>query len=300
MKKLLLLLSIIAGVALTANAREVGDWFIDEATGMPVMVIYVDQSGEHGLLMAPSGGYSTEKSLQLNIKDIQRTKKKYDKKLQKIWKADAMKYGVDITYMDEYIAQADELFNAVITWLPNMPLQSGSKITEQEERKMLRNIAPEMTGNGQHDQQLIIDYCEQNGVDLAYYFYSIDWCLKLGEGWFIPGNEELELYATSFSSGVGVHMTKAESVQKASVLGWKSWMLSSVFPLTVRSSTFTECPWENIGDNKGKTAIIIRTNDANFQDNYYMLGQGVALGKMYYAFFRNNQFFGHITAFKYF
>lgn len=299
MKRLFLYFCFIS-VTIFASAWEVGDWFVEETTGMPVLVIYVDQSGEHGLLMAPAGGYTTKKSLMHDIKSIQRTKKRYNQVLQKRWKAEYVKHKVDFTYMDEYISQSDELFNAVIAWLPNMPLQSDSRIPEIEERKMLRNIAPEMTGNGQHDQQLIIDYCEQNGIDMSYYFYSIDWCQKLGEGWFIPGNEELELFASSFSAGLGVHMTYAEVMKAVSVLSWKKWMLSSVFPTKVRSSTFTECPWESFGNNKGKTATIIGRNDFNFQDNYYVLDQSDMFGKYFYAFIRNDQYWGDVVAFKYF
>ncbi len=299
MKRLFLLLFILSAV-MNAKAWEVGDWFTEEATGMPVLVIYVDQSGEHGLLMAPSGGYTTQKVLERDIKNIQNYKKKNDKMMQKITRSSAIKHNVDVTYMDEYIAQADKLFDAVIAWLPNMPLLSGSKVSEKEERQMLRNIAPEMTGNGLHDQQLIIDYCEQNNVNMSYYFYSIDWCRQLGEGWFIPGNEELELYASSFSKGLGVHMTLKEAGQANAVLTWKRWMLHSVFPFSVRSSTFTECPWEDIGNNKGKTATIIGRNDLDFQDNYYVLGQGGTFGDIFYALVRNNQCFSHIVAFKYF
>jgi hypothetical protein len=269
---------------------------------MPVVVVYVDQSGEHGLLMAPSGWYQKESDIQEYIQDLQQYKKKSDAKEQKRSRARARKRGIDVTRMDEYIAQSNELFNAVIAWLPNMPLMSIPNIPEFEERRMLRNIADEMTGNGQHDQQVIIDYCEENGINMAYYFYAIDWCRQLGEGWFIPGNEELELVVSSFTPGIGKYQDLDQSQQTVFDFNWKTWMLQSVYPVfRVRSSTFTESPWEEIGNNKDKTAQDINELKYwNFQDNYYVLGWKGTFTKTCYVLIKNHQFSGFITAFKYF
>lgn len=301
MKRFIFTLFILC-TALTMHAYEVGDWFIEEATGMPVIVVYVDQSGEHGLLMAPSGGYTQAKSIPKSIKSLQQYKKKNDAREQKRSRANAMKHGIDVTPMDEYIAQSNELFDAVVAWLPNIPLMSDSKIKELEEKKMLRNIASKMTGNGQHDQQVIIDYCEENGINMAYYFYAIDWCRQLGEGWFIPGNEELELVVSSFTPGIGKYQDLDQSQQTLFDFKWKTWMLQSVYPVfRVRSSTFTESPWEEIGNNKDKTAQDINELKYwNFQDNYYVLGWKGTFTKTCYVLIKNHQFSGFITAFKYF
>lgn len=301
MKRFIFTLFILC-TALTMHAYEVGDWFIEEATGMPVIVVYVDQSGEHGLLMAPSGGYTQAKSIPKSIKSLQQYKKKNDAREQKRSRANAMKHDIDVTPMDEYIAQSNELFDAVIAWLPNIPLMSDSKIKELEEKKMLRNIASKMTGNGQHDQQVIIDYCEENGINMAYYFYAIDWCRQLGEGWFIPGNEELELVVSSFTPGIGKYQDLDQSQQTLFDFKWKTWMLQSVYPVfRVRSSTFTESPWEEIGNNKDKTAQDINELKYwNFQDNYYVLGWKGTFTKTCYVLIKNHQFSGFITAFKYF
>ena len=301
MKRFIFTLFILC-TALSMHAYEVGDWFIEEATGMPVVVVYVDQSGEHGLIMAPSGGYIEAKGIQKSIKSLQQYKKKSDAKEQKRSRAYAMKREIDVTRMDECIAQSNELFDAVIAWLPNMPLMSGSKIKELEEKKMLRNIASKMTGNGQHDQQVIIDYCEENGINMAYYFYAIDWCRQLGEGWFIPGNEELELVVSSFAPGIGKYEGLDKSQQTAFDFKWKTWMLQSVYPVfTLRSSTFTESPWEEIGNNKDKTALDMNElKYGNFQDNYYVLGWNGTFTKTRYVLIKNHQIFGLIAAFKYF
>ena len=285
--------------ALTMHAYEVGDWFIEEATGMPVVVVYVDQSGEHGLLMAPSGWYQKESDLQEYIQDLQQYKKKSDAKEQKRSRASARKRGIDVTRMDEYIAQSNGLFNAVIAWLPNMPLMSIPKISEFEERRMLRNIADEMTGNGQHDQQVIIDYCEENGINLAYYFYTIDWCRQLGEGWFIPGNEELELVVSSFAPGVGKWVDLDKSQQTVFDFNWKTWLLQFVYPVfRVRSSTFTGSSWEGIGKNKYKIGFSSAYNYT--PDNYCVLTKSDSFSRTIYTFIKNDQGSGHIAAFKYF
>ena len=125
---------------------------------------------------------------------------------------------------------------------------------------------------------------------------------QLGEGWFIPGNEELELVVSSFTPGMGKYQDLDESQQTVFDFNWKTWMLQSVYPVfRVRSSTFTESPWEEIGNNKDKTAQDINELEHwNFQDNYYVLGWKGTFTKTCYVLIKNRQISGLITAFKYF
>ena len=298
MKKNFLLVAFIA-LSTLVNAYEVGDWFFDPQTGIPSVVVFVDQTGEHGLIMSPAGGYSTEKSIARDIKDIKSHKKTYSKIDLRDEKAIMSKYKIDITPVEGYKNQADELFDVVMEWLPSMPLMYASKINEKQEREMLRKVAPMMTGYGAQDQQMIIEYCEENGVSLPVYFSSIDWALKLGDGWFIPGNYELELFASSISSGLGVRMSEKERWEKGMKFRYKTWMLYNVYPTTVRSSTSTESLWEEFDNNKGKTAKLVPmggTIDFNSKDNYYVF----EYGNGGYFLIRNNLAWGNIVAFKYF
>lgn len=298
MKKNFLLVAFIA-LSTLVNAYEVGDWFFDPQTGIPSVVVFVDQTGAHGLIMSPAGGYSTEKSIARDIKNIKSHKKTYSKIDLRDEKAIMSKYNIDITPVEGYKNQADELFDVVMEWLPSMPLMYASKINEKQEREMLRKVAPMMTGYGAQDQQMIIDYCEKNGVSLPLYFCSIDWALKLGDGWFIPGNYELELFASSISSGLGVQMSEKERWEKGMKFRYKTWMLYNVYPTTVRSSTSTESLWEGIDDNKGKTAKLVPmggTIDFNSKDNYYVF----EYGNRGYFLILNNLAWGNIVAFKYF
>lgn len=298
MKKNFLLVAFIA-LSTLVNAYEVGDWFFDPQTGVPSVVVFVDQTGAHGLIMSPAGGYSKEKSIARDIKNIKSHKKTYSKLYLRREKAIMSKYKIDITPVEGYKNQADELFDAVIEWLPSMPLMYASKINEKQEREMLSKVAPQMTGYGAQDQQMIIEYCEENGVSLPEYFSSIDWALKLGDGWFIPGNYELELFASSISSGLGVRMSEKEKWEKRREFRYKTWMLDYVYPTTIRSSTSTESLWEEFDNNKGKTAKFVPgvgTIDFNSKDNYYVL----EYTDWSYFLIRNNLAWGNIVAFKYF
>lgn len=295
------LLLVLSGTI--AHAYEIGDWFVDQATGIPSVIVYLDETGEHGLIMAPCGGYYSDKDIQKDIKYLQKKHKKYHDKEIKTVKDNGIKRGADVSRMEDHIAQADELFNAVIAYLPSMPLMAKTKLTEAKEHEMLSNIAAGITGNGVQDQQLIIDYCTKNNVDMSYYFHSIEWVQKLGEGWFIPGNHELELFASSVSYGLGVPMTKEETTQTGFMYYCKTWMLNTVFPSgNICSSTCLQSPWEAFGDNKSKTGVIYNAQDMNFEDNYYVLGTSKDfVGKWFYALIKNRQMYSYdAVAFKYF
>ena len=118
-----------------------------------------------------------------------------------------------------------------------------SKINEKQEREMLRKVAPRMTGYGAQDQQMIIDYCEENGVSLPVYFSSIDWALKLGDGWFIPGNYELELFASSISSGLGVRMSEKERTPQPFALLHPPSPFGKNLTI-IKEKRLNLCPWE--------------------------------------------------------
>lgn len=301
MKRIVAFLFLIS-LAFLSWGYEVGDLYIDPNTGVPSIVVYVDNTGEHGMIMSPAGGYRTEKQIQKDIKSVRHTMR-LESRYKKIQQAEAMKHGIDVALLDECLEQARTTCETVLEWLPNMPFTHLSKITEKQERDMLRNIASQMTGYGAKDQQMIIDYCKANNINLQEYFYLIDWALKLGEGWFIPGNYDLELYSHAFSPGLGIVRKYNEMTQESATWAWKKWMLANVYPTApIRSSTFLESSWEETDNNKGKTATIIRTNtiDLNFKDNYYVFGVGNNYGKSFYAMIKNDQTNSYCVAFKYF
>ena len=304
MKRLLIFLFFIV-LDFYCWGYEIGDLFIDPQTGVPSIIAYIDNTGEHGMIMSPAGGYYKEKQIQEQIDEIHHTlrlEKTYIKYEQKL----AKKQGIDIATMDECMEQAKINCETVLEWLPNMPLTHQSKITEIQERNMLRNVAADMTGYGAIDQQMIIDYCKNNNVDLQEYFYAIDWAMKLGEGWFIPGNYDLELYSQFFTPGLGVIIDDKDTERNNATyrLSWKKWMLASIYPSSsILSSTFQESPWEETDNNKSKTAKIIvigGPSEPNFKDNYYVYDVGDNFGKRFYAFIKNRQKGGYMVAFKYF
>ena len=51
MKKTFIVLAAVL-MAMTAKAWEVGDFYDQDPTGVPAVVVYVDESGEHGLILS--------------------------------------------------------------------------------------------------------------------------------------------------------------------------------------------------------------------------------------------------------
>ena len=170
-------------MATTAKAWEVGDFYADDPTGVPAIVVYVDESGEHGLLMAPRA--YTNDGYQTFCKTLNKNRAKFEKRAKKI------------STIDTREAQ----FNRVWDWLQTAPRYERQKVNYKS--AVFSDVARLNTDRGLDNQKAIVKYCQDNNVDLGSYFFETNWALQLGDGWFIPGNHELELFSLHFGNGLG-------------------------------------------------------------------------------------------------
>lgn len=140
------------------------------------IVFYLDDSGEHGLAFSCETKYTA--------KYVERKKeeaKKFNKK--------AKKYGtplIDYSLMDKDI-------------LP----QATEEISNKELINTYKEIIPNLSDDGEKNMAVITEYCEKNGVSMQNYFPEHYWAKNIGEGWYIPGNKELELIAKILIGGTG-------------------------------------------------------------------------------------------------
>lgn len=131
------------------------------------LVVYVDESGEHGLLMSPTALRDGSLILKYAAKNA----------------------GMSV---EDFIAA-----------MP-MPIMARGEKDSKISKVMKEMMSQNLNGtNGVENCKNIADYCESNGLPMEAYFPEMSWAASLGEGWFIPGTDELEIYANVIAQGVG-------------------------------------------------------------------------------------------------
>lgn len=153
----------ILAVAQTTPEVRVGD-FID-IDGWTSLVIQVDDNGQ-GLAMTRA---------------VVCTPKGWDKlyKKGKISQATYEK-AIYMNYEPYKAAKNDKNNNRVANWSP---------------------VYKKMTESGEENKVTIATYCQENNIDMATVFPNHYWASRLGEGWFIPGDKELEILARMMCAG---------------------------------------------------------------------------------------------------
>lgn len=182
MKKIkLFFLFLLAPFYLSAQVEYVQEYdygsiipFISDRTAGSIF--YLDDTGEHGLV------YYTGRKYQAKYIE---SKKEYAAKLNKKTKKLGMG-DLDYSYMDKDI-------------LP----QPTEEISEKDLKKIYKEIAPKLGDDGEQNMAEIVKFCEEKGISMQNYFPEHYWAKSLGEGWYIPGNKELELIAKLIIGGIG-------------------------------------------------------------------------------------------------
>ncbi|MBQ7449511.1 MAG: hypothetical protein IJS73_06905 [Paludibacteraceae bacterium] len=165
MKKICLLALLCCAMFVQAQRYEVGQ-MIPQGT-WNALVVYVDESGEHGLLMSPT----------------------------------AMREGTSV--LKDAAKNAGMSVEDFIATMP-LPVMARGEKDSKISKKMKEMMSQNLNGtNGVENCKNIADYCESNGLSMEAYFPEVVWAASLGEGWFIPGTDELELYAGVIAKGVG-------------------------------------------------------------------------------------------------
>lgn len=300
----LFLLAIIAMCFCTnVNAVELGDYM--EIDGIPSVVIYVDASGEHGLVMSATAHDSKEAKV---------IKKYLDKTATRINKLS--KEGVDLSIVD---------FNYLNLYL-TLPPYSDKQYQKMEKQifKHLENLSGATSAYGKENAEIYANYCTENGLDMSIYFPDQAWAAELGNGWFIPGNAELEKYAefmgaeyNNKKTGFEISQTYKDAVNfivdaynnnnNGVVECWSPNHYRGIYgslthnlvkylylPICVKSSTLINSSWSIEEENSGKVVDEI-ANDikkGKLNTDYYALGTQIAAvvgGNQWLAFYENRK-----------
>ena len=167
----LLMCAFLGSLPTTAQTRKVGDPIVKD--GVPCVIIQVyDEAGNHGLAM----------SLTPTRKALKAAKKTGDMK----WFYSPKKLkGSDKELQQEYLT---EYYNYMKC--DSLKIQtSGVSTTTQ----------PSTSHSGKENMKNVIDYCNEKGIEMEMYFPEYAWAQNLGEGWFIPGVDELVLYINYYA-----------------------------------------------------------------------------------------------------
>lgn len=192
MKKLFTLFLIIFGTAclyaqststsaLNSSAGKkhfVGEYMVKD--GIPGIVIYVDQSGEHGLVMSEPGIHENKKGKLENL---------------------AKKKSVgDLGKDNKWITKLIPLYNeGKIPYIP-----SPKKVDKKLKNKYISDLLSKFNDSGKHNTKIIKDYCAKNNIDMSVFFPEQYWTTQLGDGtWYMAGNKELSYYADLIGLGEG-------------------------------------------------------------------------------------------------
>lgn len=325
MKKTIIVLAAMLVTSFAAKAWEVGDFYAQDPTGVPAIVAYVDESGEHGLIMAPLN-FSTKGLKNLKNNPILFTKKQYQQIVNDLYSSNKikqtaaemqtkmLKLNIDSlkTIIDEQGDLYGETYQKTMAWLEQQNLPNDSKRKGFKEKlfnQYLSDLAASNTEYGESNTKAIIEYCQENGIDMQLYFPEVNYAMTLGEGWFVPGNYELELISTYYADSIGENYKQktTEINEKKLVLTHKISEGAILYPnfSDLQSSTMTKSNWSESENNKEKvgkllstggrnagplTQLIVLTISASEQAPYYTLteiNQGLSM-KSWFIFAKNN------------
>lgn len=167
MKKILLAaFMLFVGIGVFAQ-KGLGEYI--ELDGVPAFIFYLNEEENHGLAMSIPG---------YERKDL--------KKIDKL---------VDKGYMSA--EQAEVFYNNPIG------LFNNQGVGVKKSKEIFEGLIGKLSGNGKENQEQIVKYCEENNLSLQEVFPMQYWAQSLGEGWYIPGDNELTAFAKFYFGGLG-------------------------------------------------------------------------------------------------
>ena len=150
-------------------AQKPGDYM--EIGGVPAFVFYVDDSG-HGLAMSAAAVTPEAlKTLERQVKKGRVTKEQAE-----------MVKGMNVLDIKGYA--------------------KAGKLKADAKKKLFEGLIPALGDKGEENAKAIEAYCKARGLSLEEEFPWQYWASQLGEGWYIPGDYELELFARFFMGGL--------------------------------------------------------------------------------------------------
>lgn len=187
MKKLLSLLFLVAPCMCWAQMDEeegvMGDMMEAEAPGehyigeymefdgVPGFVYYLSENKQHGLVMSCAA--FTEKDLKNTNKLVE-----------------------DGILTQEQVDKLSENYY-------------GKEVgkTKLKYKEVYAPLVGKLSKNGKENVKLIEDFCAENGYSLGVYFPMQYWAKQLGEGWYIPGFDDLTLFINLYTGGRAKQIT---------------------------------------------------------------------------------------------
>ena len=105
-------------------------------------------------------------------------------------------------------------------------------------------------------ERIFTQYCRDNGVDMAKMFPDFAWAKEIGEGWFIPGDAELEKIYRFISNGFGKETKFSTKDMKAlldqirSNAGYENYLLPGFYRNGLPLQSYKSSTWTQSSDNE--------------------------------------------------
>ena len=133
-----------------------------------------------------------------------------------------------------------------------------------------KDLAWQTTEFGKENAKVIRNYCEENDVDMKTFFPDQYWAESLGDGWFIPGVAEIELYTQFLEQPTGTtYKTKTPFNYANDTALWRydvtihrlelgyagmTCLTTHIFfaPSIVKTSTLYKSEWSLSEENRSK------------------------------------------------
>ena len=155
-----------------------------EFNGVPATVFYVDDMG-HGLAFTFPA--YTEKEIAELIKDGD----KADQWLAK-HPNDMASVNYALNTMKSTQALAPRMAKEKGWIVDREGHKKAGFVSKNKKTKIYGDLANVTDENGSSNHAAIMEYATKEGLDIEKAFPAQAYCRKLGEGWFIPGTDELE------------------------------------------------------------------------------------------------------------
>lgn len=163
MRKFFIILCVVM-CSVCVKGQKLGDYM--EIDGVPGFVFYLDETGEHGLVMSMwpiMAGW------------------------EKIQTKSLRKEGI---LTEEHMKKL------------SLPKEKKIKISNKEMKKYYSDLSKLLGDDGEENRKIIEEYCNNNNLPLSI-FKGQAFAASLGEGWFIPGDNEVTKFSIFLAGGVG-------------------------------------------------------------------------------------------------
>lgn len=171
MKRANAILGLMLTICVSTFAQQLGDYM--EIGGVQAFVFYLDETGQHGLAMSMPA---------LSPKQLKGIDKYMKKELMTETQAEFFRNGNKTLDLDAY--------------------KKAGMLKKKAKETLFGDLIPLLSGDGKNNALAIASYCQEKGLSMKDNFPWEYWASQLGDGWYIPGDNELEKFAVFFCGGL--------------------------------------------------------------------------------------------------